>query len=247
MKDEKTNIADNLKTPDNNFLSGTLPSYVPFYDEGDIKIYNEDMLNCLPSLTPTDLIITDFPYNVGFDYGNDSDKKELDVYLEWLDKAMQLINGALAKGGNFVFFIGEKYLPEKIAIAQKYFNYEWVICWYKPNAMQFGKTGYSKHSLIHWYSKDGGKIKGKMIDVIVDNMAQEENKIAHPSPKNIKVIKHLVENFSDKESIIYDPFMGSGTTLLAAKELGRKAVGIEINKTYCNLAKQRLSQEVLFS
>jgi len=218
----------------------------PYYDQDNIIIYNGDCLDILPSLAPVDLCLTDFPYGVGFDYGNGSDKKKEDDYLIWLDIAMQVINGSLTNDGNFVFFIGEKLLPQKIEITNKYFNYKWVICWYKPNAMQFGKTGYSKHSLIHWYSKGNGKIKNKMIDVIVDDMGQKENKIPHPSPKNIKVIKKLIKGYSDDKTIICDPFMGSGTTLLAAKQLGRKAIGIELNKKYCDIAIRRLSQMELF-
>ena len=67
----------------------------------------------------------------------------------------------------------------------------------------------------------------------------------HPTQKPLSLISILVELFSNHGDTILDPFMGSGTTLRAAKDLGRKAIGIEIEEKYCEIAVRRLSQEVL--
>jgi len=66
---------------------------------------------------------------------------------------------------------------------------------------------------------------------------------AHPCPRRIQHVMWLVKWFS--ESSIIDPFMGTGTTMRAAKDLGRKAIGIEIEEKYCEIAARRLQQEVL--
>ena len=66
----------------------------------------------------------------------------------------------------------------------------------------------------------------------------------HPSTKPLALMKYLVADFTDPMDAIIDPFMGSGTTLRAAKDLGRKAIGIEIEERYCEIAAKRMAQEV---
>jgi len=68
----------------------------------------------------------------------------------------------------------------------------------------------------------------------------------HPTGKPLKLMQMLVNDFTEPGQLILDPFMGSGTTLLAAKNLGRKAIGIEIEEKYCEIAARRLRQETLF-
>jgi hypothetical protein len=67
----------------------------------------------------------------------------------------------------------------------------------------------------------------------------------HPCPKPLPLMSHLVTDFTDPGDTILDPFMGSGTTLVAAKRLGRKAIGIELNERYCEIAVSRLAQGAL--
>jgi hypothetical protein len=67
----------------------------------------------------------------------------------------------------------------------------------------------------------------------------------HPNEKPLSVLRRIIQATTDSEDIVYDPFAGSGTTLRAAKDLGRGAVGIEIEERFCEIAAQRLAQEVL--
>ena len=70
-------------------------------------------------------------------------------------------------------------------------------------------------------------------------------KNGHPAAKPLSVVVDLVEKLCADSDTVLDPFMGSGTTLVAAKNLGRKAIGIEIEERYCEIAAQRCSQGVL--
>ena len=69
--------------------------------------------------------------------------------------------------------------------------------------------------------------------------------IDHPCPKPLKLFTWLIGQVGGVGDTILDPFMGSGTTLRAAKDLGRKAIGIEIEERYCEIAAQRMSQSVM--
>lgn len=71
-----------------------------------------------------------------------------------------------------------------------------------------------------------------------------QDRLRHPSPRHLKHVEWLVNWFSDPGEVVLDPFLGTGTTLVAAKNLGRKAVGIEIEERYCEIAAKRLAQGV---
>jgi hypothetical protein len=70
------------------------------------------------------------------------------------------------------------------------------------------------------------------------------NRPDHPCPKPLGLMTQLVEQFTDLENVILDPFMGSGTTLVAAKHLGRRAIGIEIEERYCEIAARRCAEPI---
>jgi len=99
------------------------------------------------------------------------------------------------------------------------------------------------------YERNGQGIykmfRAYLINSIVAAQMTGDDYTGHPSQKPQKLIKRLVEEYSDISTLILDPFLGSGTTAVAAKILGRKCVGIEISEKYCEIAAKRLSQSVM--
>lgn len=74
----------------------------------------------------------------------------------------------------------------------------------------------------------------------------DRKNIQHPTQKPVELFKYLVGTYSQEGQHVLDPFMGSGTTLVAAKQMGRNATGIEISEKYCKIAEDRLRQGKLF-
>lgn len=77
-------------------------------------------------------------------------------------------------------------------------------------------------------------------------MAEQEGASDHPCPKPREFVSWLIERVARASDAILDPFVGSGTTLVVAKQLGRRCVGIEQSERYCEIAARRLAQGSLF-
>ena len=127
-------------------------------------------------------------------------------------------------------------------------NYCWEFVWWKSNGMLNGKATFSKFEKVLWFSKNDGtyyRQKPEYTDVWNIPIRIKENNWGHPTPKDIRGIEKIIKLLSKKGDLILDPFLGSGTTAVAAKQLGRNFIGIEISEKYCEIARQRLGQEVL--
>ena len=210
----------------------------PYYDDGNgIVIYLGDCREILPHLEPVDLVLTDPPYGINHASGygaswentviaNDHSTEARDWVIQQFDGVPMLLFGSWK-------------VPRPAKTRQ-------VLIFDKGPAFGMGDLSFPfKNSFEEIYvlgngfagSRDEAVIKGHI------QVSWESHGRCHPNQKPVSLIAYLLSKHPAQT--ILDPFMGSGTTLRAAKDLGRKAIGIEIEEKYCEIAVNRLRQEVL--
>jgi site-specific DNA-methyltransferase (adenine-specific) len=183
-----------------------------------------DCFEILPQLPQCDLVLTDPPYGVGVaDWDNQVPS------LEWLEVARKMAKIVMLTPGN--------------ANQQKYPEPLWTGCWFRPGSLQraAGFQAFSHWEPILIYGKNPLPFDAKLISA--NGGGQNEG---HPSSKPLALWKWLMKEACPVDGLVIDPFCGSGTTLIAAKALGCRAIGIELHEKYCEIAANRLRQEVLF-
>lgn len=158
-------------------------------------------------------------------------------------------------------------MPDTIKIAQN-FGFEWDrnIIWSKNNATQvmFGSYPYPPNMIYSTVTEsicifrkpgktdlsnksDESKVPQKEWNYLKNNLwtFTPQTKSSHPAPYPIELPTRVIKMHSFVGDTVYDPFMGSGTTARACKDLNRNYIGSEISKEYCDIAEERLRQEVL--
>ena len=214
---------------------------IPYYDRDGITIYHGDSLEVLPKLGKVDVVLTDPPYNtpdIGKNhrkYANTtfpmSDENYALFCRGWFEACIRLTERAIFTPG--------------IAHAWLYPQPRWIIAWHKPSAVGFNRMGgFNVWEPILVYGAPPNRINQDHYTLVPRNHLKgvERN---HPCPKPVELWRWILSKVSKEDEVVLDPFVGSGTTLVSAKLLGRKAVGIEVEEKYCEMAATRLGQEVM--
>lgn len=223
--------------------STALFSLRPYYDHGGITIYNADCLDVLPYLAEVDCVVTDPPYGIDGGNGGTSKLRGKGNYSSDFPDTPEYIRDVVVKA----LFEVAKW--KTLAITPGCKN----ISAYPPadsfgafvypssNGMQrFGMADCNPILFYGWHY-----LQGKAPLPCCKTTSESPVKNGHPCPKPEKAWAWLVEKVATKEMTVLDPFMGSGTTLRVCKDRGMRAIGIEMNEEYCEIAVNRLSQEVL--
>jgi DNA modification methylase len=205
----------------------------PYYDDGGGRvIYHGDCREILPQISGPDAVVSDPPYGISFDTDYTRFTSGFDV---------------------------ERTTHKPVANDDKPFdpspwlNYKFVILWGMncySNRLPLGSLlvwdkrfangkAFLADAEVAWFNKGHGVyIYSETAQGCIRNDA-----IQHPTQKPVGLMKWCL-NKIPKANHILDPFMGSGTTIRAAKDMGLKAIGIELEEKYCEIAAKRLEQEV---
>lgn len=218
----------------------------PYYEHAGIAIYHGDCREVLPTLEPCDLLLTDPPYGIaantktasssrhrGKGFGLSSSRDYPPVHGD--DKPFDPCH--LLQSNRCILW-GANHYSHHLPSASKWLVWD-KRCGGTPddNAdCEMAWTNIGGPARIHRQIWRGFFREG------VENAAISGEKL-HPTQKPLALMKWCILQVESPRSLV-DPYMGSGTTLLAAKSFGLQAIGIEIEEHYCEIAARRLSQEV---
>lgn len=188
-----------------------------------------------------------------YDFG-EWDNKTRDEFLEFTKNWLKECCRVLKDGGTIISFFNKEDISflgwegKKEGIRTRT-----IFTWCKSNPVpSFRKVNYLSATEYLWIGSKGTKawtfnfkMQKEMKNFMITANGSSYKETKHPTEKPLSLIKYLIEIHSNKDDLILDCFMGSGTTALACKQLGRNFIGIEAIKEYVDMANQRLNQEVL--
>lgn len=229
----------------------------PYYEQDGVTIYCGDCREILPRLGGVDLLVTDPPYkSLDVEVGTGSTTRlvsrdqfggkrlasaEKGPWFTTLDadEIVRIVRGVRVStaGARYVFSDPKSAL--KIFPALSPAN---MLVWDKGR-IGMGYSWRRSYELIAYCPEEAHVLRDNTLGDII-RVAPVTDKV-HPTEKPVGVIAALLRNSSDRGALVLDPFSGSGSTLLAAKNLGRRAIGIELSQSHCQTAVCRLSQGVL--
>ena len=227
-----------------------------------------DYLKFIESST-IDLILTDPPYNLGnFMHNRNTNlvkmRENQFAYAGWdnlsqedWEKEMEIFfaesSRVLKKSRALLLFMSLIKIETIIKIASKYkFYYKTTGIWHKTNPMPRNMNIHFVNSTEAWvyFVKDdtsgtfnnNGKLEHDFIETSLAT-SKEKKYGKHPTQKPTKIISHFIKLLSNKNDVILDPFMGSGTTAVCSRKMGRKFIGIDLDEKYYELSKTRMLNE----
>lgn len=220
------------------------------------KIYNMDCLKGMREMSDNcvDLVVTDPPYVIetsGAGIYKQADKqyvKELNdmkngFSTEVLDELCRIM-----KKINIYFFCSQKQIIPLLDYFVKGKKCNWnLLTWHKTNPVPAcGNKYLTDTEFILFFREKGVKIYGtfntKFTYYVTPLNQTDKKKYGHPTIKPINIVKNLIINSSLENGIVFDPFMGSGTTAVAAMECGRNFIGYELNPDYYEMCDQRIKE-----
>ena len=218
----------------------------PYYEDDLVTLYHGDCREETAWLE-ADVLVTDPPYGMAF-RSNRRKGERLSAIEGDLDTSIRDAALALWGGAKPALVFGRWSVRPPV-------NERLRLIWWKEGnpgmgdlSMPWGPAHEDIHLLGHGWNREatGQKRSGSVISTrgVRGGATGEEDATGHPTPKPVGLMEHLVSRCPD--GLVADPFAGSGATLVAAKNQGRRAVGVELEERYCEVIAKRLGQDTLF-
>jgi DNA modification methylase len=229
----------------------------PYYDDGQCVIYHGDCLDVLPHLPECDLIVTDPPYGIEFR----SNQRNTMGAFEFIrgdddpDGVVNALGAAMRKLriGRHAYVFGPLDLSALPLGGCVELIWDKGIVGMGDVTLPWGSSheritfGVHKPSAKNRADGEGkGAARLRRGSVLRFQRMHSTQNAAHPTEKPTLLLRELIESSSHIGESVLDPFMGSGSTLVAAKLEGRRAIGVELEERYCEIAARRLQQGSLF-
>lgn len=211
----------------------------PYYTEAGITIYHGDCREIMPHLERAAVMVSDVPYGIAYETGHRNENTPWQGQIA-NDGHTAVRDAALALHDGPALIFGSRRMPTPAGTRA-------VLIWDKGPALGMGaldipwKPSYEEIYVIGKGWKGPRNVGAVIYCPPVQSMAK--NGRVHPNEKPVKLMQMLLQRAPD--GLVIDPCMGSGSTLVAAKNLGVPAVGIELEEKYCEIAARRLAQGVL--
>lgn len=211
------------------------------------KVTNANCFDIIPKIPDKsiDLLLTDPPYGVLKTQKWDNVK--IDTFTkEW----WEMIKPKMKENSSAYIFFGQKYIP----LGFKIFKPHRMLIWHHPNLAKCTKKMFLFTYDPIFYIKFGKPtfqpsfVGSENVDVFKYSKPQSNwpsNMRWHPTSKPVPLIENFIKISSNENDIVLDPFLGSGTTAVAAQNLHRRFIAIEKNTEYCKISKKRLMQKTL--
>lgn len=178
-----------------------------------------------------ELILTDPPYgiNLKYDQYNDTEDNWYLLMKQILPEIIRVSKMAILPSCQI----------KRLKWIYDNFPPDWLICWYKGSPGHAAFIGFNDWEPHLVYGRTKNRLY--MHDYFQTKSSPKKGTFNHPCPKPIEWATWIIERATDVGDIMLDPFVGSGTTCIAAKQLNRKFIGIDISKKYCDIAREGLN------
>lgn len=210
-----------------------------------IKLIQGDCLEKMKDIPDgsVDMVLTDPPYGMSFrsNYRKQKYSKiKGDSDLSWLDDFTDQCFRVARDNSAHYFFCSFHNVDKFKKSLQRHFKIKNILIWEKNNTSMGDLKGdfAPKYEMVIFCHKGRSLIRGAR-DSNILKFSKTQNKL-HPTEKPVSLCEYLISKFTDAEMLVFDPFMGSGTTGVACKNLNRSFIGIELDENYFNIAKERI-------